>query len=172
VQLVSSHDGINWIREEGERPPILDLGAPGAWDDGQIYTATQPIRVGDELWLYYSGCNLEHGGDLRTIICSIGLAKAGYHRLASLQGSGVVITEPLDVAGRDLRLNYDGREGAVRVELLRDEQVIPGYEAENCIPLSENKLDQVVAWSGGTAVPEGSFQVKFYLDNSVLYAFR
>jgi hypothetical protein len=172
VQLASSHDGVNWIREEGERPPILKLGLPGAWDDGQIYTAIQPVRVEDELWLYYSGCNQEHGSNLQTIVCSIGLAKAGHHRLASLEGSGIVLTEPLTLAGPYLRLNYDGREGAIRVELLRDGAIIPGYEAESCDPLSKNKLYQAVTWSGETALPEGPFQIKFYLENSILYAFR
>lgn len=64
TQIVSSHDGITWIREEATRPPILGVGPPGSWDSGQVYTAIAPIRVGNELWLYYSGCNLEHGTSL------------------------------------------------------------------------------------------------------------
>jgi hypothetical protein len=172
VQLVSSHDGVNWIREEGDRPPILDLGPPGSWDDGQIYTATQPLRFGDKLWLYYSGCNLEHGGDLRTIRCSIGLAKADYHRLASLEGTGIVLSEPLTLDGPNLHLNYDGSQGSILVELLKDGETIPGYEAENCLPLSGDEMDQVVAWSGQSSLPEGALQIKFHLQNSALYAFR
>lgn len=51
IQLVSSHDARNWIRVEiPDRLPILDVGPYGAWDDGQVYSATAPIRVGDELW--------------------------------------------------------------------------------------------------------------------------
>ena len=49
VQLVSSHDGVNWIRESGNRPPILELGPPGSWDDGQIYTATQPSQGREQI---------------------------------------------------------------------------------------------------------------------------
>ena len=172
VQLVSSHDGINWIREEGDRPPILDLGPAGAWDDGQIYTATQPIQVGDELWLYYSGCDQEHGVNLRATVCSIGLARIHYHRLASLQGTGTMLTDPITLPGPELQLNYDGRQGSIQVELWRDEKKIPGYEAENCAPLSENRLDQTVSWSGQTSLPGGPFQIKFYLQDSALYAFR
>jgi len=37
VQLASSHDGSAWMREEGNRPPILDVGPAGAWDSGQVY---------------------------------------------------------------------------------------------------------------------------------------
>jgi hypothetical protein len=172
VQLVSSHDGVSWYREEGNRPPILDLGQAGAWDDGQIYTSTQPIQVGDELWLYYSGCNQEHGVNLRTTDCGIGLARVHYQRLASLQGTGVVLTKPLTLPGPELQLNYDGRQGSIQVELWRDEKKIPGYEAENCAILSENRLDQSVTWAGQTGLPSGPFQIRFYLQDSAIYAFR
>jgi len=172
VQLVSSHDGVNWIREGGERPPILELGSPGSWDDGQIYTATQPLRVENKLWLYYSGCNLEHGGDLRTITCSIGLAKADYHRLASLEGTGIVLTQLLELAGPDLHVNYEASQGSIMIELLRDGEVIPGYEAASCDPLLGDEIDRTVSWSGQTTLPEGPLQISFQLHNSALYAFR
>jgi hypothetical protein len=189
VQMVSSHDGVNWIREEGNRVPILDVGPPGAWDDGQVYTSNRPVKVGDELWLYYSGCNQEHGSSLAITVCSIGLAKAGYNRLASLTGTGTVLTEVLDPGGsqttssearmadepqsafKELHLNYDGSEGEVLVELLAEGLPISGYEAESCLPLTEDSYDQVVAWSGGTALPETPFQIRFYLQDSSISAF-
>jgi hypothetical protein len=171
IQLVSSHDGVTWIREEGLRLPILDVGAPGTWDDGQVYTAIQPIKVGEELWLYYSGCDLEHGASLLATTCSIGLATAPYNRLASLTGSGVVLTDYMFPPHSQLRLNYDGRQGSIRVELSRFGETIPGYEAENCLPLSGESLDQIVAWNKHTGLPDGPFQIKLYLENSALYAF-
>jgi len=171
IQLVSSHDGVSWTREEGNRPAILDVGPPGAWDDGQLYTATQLLRVEDELWLYYSGCNMEHGASLRDTVCSIGLAKAPYHRLASLSGSGTVLTEALDPSGPVLRLNYDGSEGGLQVELLRGGVVIPGYEAANCLPLTADRRDEFVSWQGQTGLPAGPFQIRFTLDNAALFAF-
>lgn len=173
IQLVSSHDGIHWIREEGNRPSILDVGPPGSWDGGQIYTAIQPIKVGDELWLYYSGCNLEHGEDphLVNTVCHIGLATAPYNRLGSLTGTGIILTDSLSPSGSQLHLNYNGSEGSISVELLRSGVTIPGYEAENCVLLSENNLDQIVTWSGQTYLPDGSIQIRFHLQNSSLYAF-
>jgi hypothetical protein len=171
IQLVSSHDGVSWTREEGNRPAILDVGPPGAWDDGQLYTATQPLRVEDELWLYYSGCNMEHGASLRDTVCSIGLAKAPYHRLASLSGSGTILTEPLDPSGPALRLNYDGSEGSLQVELVRGGVVIPGYEAANCLLLVADSQDAVVAWQRQAGLPAGPFQIRFYLQNAALFAF-
>lgn len=171
VQLVSSHDGLHWTREEGNRPAILDVGPSGAWDSGQVYTALKPVKVDNKLWLYYSGCNREHGSSLQDTTCSIGLSRIGFNRLASLTGSGVVITEPLTPNGSRLHLNYDGSKGAVRVELMVDGVTIPGYEAANCLPLTSDSQDQVVSWASGSTLPPGPFQIKFLLDASALYAF-
>jgi hypothetical protein len=142
-----------------------------AWDRGQIYTSIQPLHVGDELWLYYSGCNLQHGANLYESVCSIGLAKAVYNRLASLVGSGSIVTGNIETGGAALHLNYDARLGSMIVELLRDGEVIPGYEAANCVPLSGDSLDQEVAWAGQLGLPQTPFQIKFYLQNSALFAF-
>jgi len=171
VQLVSSHDGLHWIREEGNRPALLDVGPSGAWDSGQVYTAVKPVKVDNKLWLYYSGCNREHGSNVNDTRCSIGLARIAFNRLASLTGSGAVITEMLNPNGPRLHLNYDGSKGAVRVELMVDGVTIPGYEAANCLPLSSDSQDQVVSWTGGSTLPAGPFQIKFLLDDSALYAF-
>ena len=163
---------LTGFASSGNRPPILELGPPGSWDDGQIYTATQPLRVGNKLWLYYSGCNLEHGGDLRSVTCSIGLAKADYHRLASLEGTGIVLTEPLTLTDPVLHINYDSTQGSIQVELLKNGETIPGYDAVSCDPLTGDEFDRTVSWSGQTALPEGPLQVKFLLQNSAIYAFR
>jgi hypothetical protein len=80
IQLVSSHDGYRWIREEGSRTAILDHGSPGAW---------------------------------------------------------------------------------VRVQLSVNGSAIPGYEAENCLPMSNNSQDQVVQWVNGSTLPDTPFNSSF-----------
>lgn len=172
VQLATSHDGTGWQREEGNRPAILDTGPPGAWDSGQVYTSSKPVRMGDELWLYYSGCNREHGASLANTNCAIGLAKAGYHRLASLSGNGEILTKPFESNGETLRLNYDGSKGAVQVEVLQDGAPIPGYEAADCAPLTANSYDEPVTWNGNATLPQGTIQLRFILQDSALYAFK
>jgi hypothetical protein len=39
------------------------------------------------------------------------------------------------------------------------------------MPLTSVSQDQVVSWTGGSALLAGSFQIKFLLDDSALYAF-
>jgi hypothetical protein len=108
---------------------------------------------------------------LDVITCSIGLAKAPLHRLASLSGTGAALTEELDPQANSLHLNYDGSRGSLLVQLMRDDASIPGYEAESCTPLTGDSLDQMVSWSGGSNLPEGPFQVQFRLQEAALYAF-
>ena len=171
IQLVSSHDGIQWIREEGSRPPILDVGPAGAWDDGQIYTASQPIRVGDELWLYYSGCDHQHGSALDQIRCNIGLATLPYNRMASLSGSGEALTDERPGGNNTLHVNYDARGGTLCVELLSGGEPITGYSAADCTALTGNSLDAPVTWGSRFLLPDGPYQIRFILQNASLYAF-
>ncbi len=173
IQLVSSHDATNWIRQDvaSDREPILDVGPYGSWDDGQIYSASKPIKVGDELWLYYSGCDQQHGTRFEYVNCKIGLATQKYHRLASLDGSGIVLTEDIVPDGKSLHVNYNANLGEIQVEILQGGSVVPGYEAENCNPLSGDSLDQLVVWKDRENIPEGSLQLKFYVTNGSLYAF-
>ncbi|HOW18972.1 MAG TPA: hypothetical protein PLC79_08045, partial [Phycisphaerae bacterium] len=109
AEIVTSHDGIHWLREEGDRPPILPLGPSGAWDDGQLYTAIAPVREGDTLKLYYGACNEVHGTAIKKTTCSIGLAtlrKDGFASLDAGAAVGTLTTKRLIGAAGPLHVNY------------------------------------------------------------------
>lgn len=60
MQLALSRDGEVWWRA-GNRETILTLGSEGAFDEFMIVPAhTPPIRVGEELYIYYSACGFRH----------------------------------------------------------------------------------------------------------------
>ena len=60
IQLACSRDGESWWRA-GDRGTFLPLGERGAFDRFLLFPAhTPPIRVGDELYLYYSGMARRH----------------------------------------------------------------------------------------------------------------
>ena len=80
VQLASSRDGISWERVGG-RKPFIPNGPPGSVDAGEVYTARGPVQVGDELWFYYSTCELEHGMNGRTGSICPRQAEAGRFRI-------------------------------------------------------------------------------------------
>ena len=50
VQLVYSHDGVEWIRA-GERKVFLPYGPEGDWDSCMVFAAQPPFIVKDELWI-------------------------------------------------------------------------------------------------------------------------
>lgn len=178
TEIVTSHDGVHWEREEGDRPPMVPLGPNGAWDDGQLYTATQPILVGDTLRLYYGACNQPHGTGLNITTCSIGLAtlrKDGFASLDAGSTPGVLTTHILTHAAGNLRVNATASGGSVRAEVLdADRNVIPGYSADACLPLTGDGIDQPVAWSTKTQLPDepAGIRLRFILQNASLYSFR
>ncbi|MBN2495680.1 MAG: hypothetical protein JXR96_13890 [Deltaproteobacteria bacterium] len=175
VELVSSRDGVAWKREEGDRPPLVDLGPPGAWDDSQVYTARKPLLVGDELWLYYGGCDEEHGVNLEEKDCSIGLAKLrkdGFVSLDAGESPAQITTPTLSQTGGSLHVNYSATGGHLEVELLDgDGQVIPQYDRVACDPLTGDEVDRIVAWGGRTALPAGPLRLRFIMQNASLYSF-
>ncbi len=176
-EIVSSHDGINWIREEGDRPPMLPLGPNNAWDDGQLYTARAPILVGDQLYVYYGACNGVHGTATRQLSCAIGLAtlrRDGFASLDAASTPGTVTTHPLVSAGGMLHVNYSTSGGSLAVEVLDENQnVIPGYSAADCTPLTGDSTDQIVTWDAVSNLPPGygTLRLRFVLQNASLYSF-
>lgn len=106
-ELVSSHDGVNWIREEGNRPPILPLGTNGAWDSCMVFTARAPVVDGDTVKVWYGGFDQMHDYNYAITHGAIGLATLRKDGFASLD------------AGRDDRNGPDQ-------DLERSQRAAPG----------------------------------------------
>ncbi len=177
AELVSSRDAVNWKREEGDRPPILPLGAPGQWDDGQLYTAIAPVFNGNTLMVYYGACDNVHGYATKLLNCAIGLAtlrKDGFVSLDAGPSGGSVSTKSLVGASGPLHVNYKATAGQLAVEVLdSSDAVIPGYSESECIPLQGDSIDEVVTWQTHTQVPEdlGPIRLRFILQNASLYSY-
>ena len=118
VQLAASRDGRRWERV-GDRQPFIPLGPPGSVDRAMIFTAKEPVVVGDELWFYYGAYDGEHGVAARTgTICLAKLRQDGYVSLDADDSGGTVLTEPFICAGEQLTINVDARGGEVAVAVL------------------------------------------------------
>lgn len=177
AELVSSRDGVNWKREEGDRPPILPLGAPGQWDDGQLYTAIAPVFDGNTLMVYYGACDNVHGYATKQLNCAIGLAtlrKDGFVSLDAGTSGGSVSTKSLVGVSSPLHVNHQASGGWLKVEVLdANGQIIPGYGENDCIPLQSDSVDQVVTWQTHTELPAGvsPIRLRFIMQNASLYSF-
>lgn len=177
VELVTSHDGVNWQRQEGNRPPILPLGPAGSWDDGMVFTTQHPLVESDTIKLWYGGSSGTHASFIndRTSIGLATLRKDGFASLDAGTSSGTILTRRLLNAQGPLRLNYAASAGgSVRVEVT-DElgAAIPGYSLAHCTPLTGNSTSEAVAWGGQTQLPtEPAFtRLRFVLQKASLYSF-
>ncbi len=176
VELVSSRDGVHWLRQEAPRTPLLALGADGAWDDGMIFTPNHPLVEGDAIKLFYGGFDGTHGVD--TCGAAIGLAtlrKGGFVSLDAGETEGVIETRDLSGPYGTLALNFSARNGTVRVEVLDSAgAVLPGFAREACAPLSGDSVEQAVVWKDARTLPKdkGPLRLRFFLRNASLYGFR
>jgi len=127
VRLCVSRDGKRF-EHVGDRAPFLTLGPDGSFYSRMVWAIPSPIRMGDELWLYYWGSNMDHAGLIdagapdgkhltgitRAVMRLDGFvsADAGYE-------GGVLTTRLMRFKGNALELNVDtSAGGVVRVELL------------------------------------------------------
>ncbi len=177
IELVTSHDGVNWLRQEGDRPPILELGPAHSWDDGMLFTTNHPIVEGDTIRLYYGGCDGLHAGPISSWTAGVGLAtlrKDGFASLDAGPTPGTVTTKRLANAQGPLRVNANATGGSLIVEVLDEAgEVIPGYAADDCLALQTDALDTTIAWQSHTELPAGSaaIRLRFILQDASLYSF-
>jgi hypothetical protein len=179
VQLATSRDGIQWQRAGG-RNPFLRLGPPDAGDSKMIYAFTQPVQVGDELWIYYGGFRygisegvaLKRGAYFRARLRLDGFISAD----APYEG-GELVTVPLRFQGERLQLNADtSAGGAIRVQL-EDESGDPlaGYDMSQADEVNGNSVRHIVSWGGRPHVGELAGRVvrlRFLMNGCKLYSFQ
>ena len=84
VQLAVSRDGVEWSRA-GDRQSFIPTGPRGSLDQGMVACAKEPVRVGDELWLYGSGSD---GGPREQAQERAGLSEQAAPRRFRIPGRG------------------------------------------------------------------------------------
>jgi hypothetical protein len=174
-ELVTSRDGVNWLRQKGDRTPVLDVGPAGTWDRGMVFSATQPLVVDGKVWLYYGGVDGLHAAR-EPWHSGIGLAtmrKDGFVSLDAKDGVGVVTTKCLLGARGPLHVNAAATGGSLRVEVLTaDEKVVPGFGRDDCNAIAGDSADTVVTWKQRKELPSGTpIRLRFVLDKASIYSF-
>lgn len=175
VQLVHSRDGCSWARCE-DRTPVIPNG-PSAYDAGCILGVTnQPVFVGDEMWIYYTGITTTHGGYLPKKEC--GIARAtwrldGWVSLDAGPEGGTVETVAMRPSGNGLIVNTMAEDGALEVEVTDETGMpLPGYRFEDCEPIRGNDVRQAVRWQNRSTLPaERPIRLRFTLKNASIYSY-
>lgn len=166
VFLAYSPDGEQW-RRLSDTPLIpwdLNFGADG----GMVTTASAPVFEENEIRIYYSDSNFEHGvGEqdlpmhLDAPTWEIRCAQVPKERLVGAYSSqGELCLQPMDFAGRQLRLNLDCRQGTVRLDF----EVEGGSVASQMV----EREDDMDCWL--TPAFQGEAALRVTLENATLYA--
>lgn len=170
------------LTEDWQRPsrtPIIPLGASGAWDDGMIFTTAYPVKVGNEIWMYYGGFDEGHEDTPKT--SRIGLAKwrlDGFMSLNAGATEGTMTTKKLTFSGSRLRLNMNasGSGNYVQAELLdASGNVIPGFSKADSDAVNADNVDQIMTWNGSSdlsGLVGQTVQVKLYMKGAKVYAMQ
>jgi len=173
IQLVTSRDGRHWSRQF--RTPFLGNGGEGDWDWGILHMGQNPpLRVGDELRIYYGGGQSAHNVRLRDARrFGIGMATLRPEGFVSLEAGaeeGELVTRPLRSHGALLTLNANVQSGgAVRVFLLGAN----GAAIAESEPVTGDSLRASVRWKNGATIPrDKDYRLRFQMKNASLYAFR
>ena len=184
VRLAAGRDGQRFTRLGGRRP-FIPQGPPGSFGAGMIWVLPNPIVMGDQIWIYVAGINMEHngnidpaaGGQVRTGIGRAILRLDGFVSADAPYEGGEFVTVPLRHEGDTLELNLDTSGGGyAQVELLDEGgKPIPGYTRAEASLLCGNSVKMPVSW--GTRRSVGSLagklvRLRCYLRDSKLYAFQ
>ena len=184
VRLAVSRDGKDF-RRVGERKPFMAMGPAGRFDSRMVWAMPHPIRVGDELWIYYAGSNRDHHGNVAPAAGGKRLSGIGRAVLrldgfvsADADDRGAEITTPLlRFTGDRLELNAETNgDGSVEVELLgENHRPIPGYAKADAIAARGNSVRLPVAWRSGKEIgflAGKPIRVRFHMRDCRLYAFQ
>lgn len=195
IQLATSRDGLHW-RRAPKRTPIIPFGSRkmGDFDAGYIITSQGPIRVGDELWLYYSGASwpqytrglAKHPKDIQeaqkkiALRRGMGIIKWRLDRFVSVRADdqpGSLLSKPLLPGGGALIVNADASRGRLLVEILDNQgRVIPGFGKQDCSPITTDSLRHVVRFQDKSKVPRQPagkpIRLRFHLEKADLYSFQ
>ncbi len=181
-ELVANRPGSSdWFRVVPERP-FLDISPEGSFDHLIIYpTHNPPIRIGDSLFIYYTGGGANFEND-RGMPMAIGLAKLPVDRFAGLAHSrgidpGEFVTNPIKLSKPELELNVEMLDRArVRVAIGDEtDQPIAGFGYGDCIvEINPTKLYTQVRWKGKSLAELRGKLITLHVEirGAIVYSYR
>ena len=183
VQLAVSRDGRRFQRLGGRRP-FLRLGPEGSFASRWVWPLVQPVRMGDQLWIYYVGGNRDHAGRVapkaaehETAISRAILRLDGFVSVDADYGGASFTTPPLVFEGSRLELNVDTSAGGVALVEIQDAsgQPIPGHALGEADEINGNSVRFPVTWRANSDISQLAGQpvrLCFKLRDCHLYAFQ
>jgi len=183
VRLCAGRDGINFNRL-GNRRSFISQGFSGTFSSKLVWSLPNPIRMGNELWIYYVGDNRDHDGFVdpaaskhKSGIDRVILRLDGFVSADAAYTGGEIVTPLITFSGRKLELNIDPTGGgSVQVELLdENDRPITGYTRKESTRLFDNSVNLPVTWGDNDSVAALAgkpIKLRFLMRDCKLYAFQ
>jgi hypothetical protein len=181
--LSYSRDGRHWLRPQ-DRQPFIPLGDGDRWEsDYHVSSYTAPVRVGDELCIYYTSTRNPERDTTKPNTPwppqQVGLARLRYDGFASLNAGeepGRIVTRPLTFAGTSLFVNADVADGGwIKAAVLsRDSKPVGGCTLDDAVALMKGTAKGRIAWKSKDTLDspgEDHLRIVFQLKNARLYSF-
>ena len=176
IQLAVSRNARHW--ERPLRTPFVPCStAEGSWDYGNNAPSTMPpIRMGDELWFYYSGRSCDHMGRPEppgTGAIGLGTLRVdGFVSVDAGDKPGTLLTRPLEPEPGRIFVNADADGGRIAAEIVdQTGKPLPPFTFGNCQPADADSVRQSLTWKDAAALPKSPVRLRFRLTNADLYAF-
>ena len=168
TELAWSPDTVNWHRINPGTPFIPNSDVKGYYDYGMVWRCVSPLFLDrDEVWIYYGGFDLEHGGD----------GRRGYLCLATMKkdrwagsAAGTIKTRLIKCAGKALNICADVKGGgSIRAEVVG----VSGLSLSDSISVTADVTDGVVTFKARdlSALIGTQIKLRFELKNATLYSF-
>ena len=176
VQLAWSWDLVNWTRPP-QRNAFIARGRADQWDAGMIVTARAPVKVGDQLYFYYGGCQGVH--DEPRVRAAIGLAMLRLDGFCSMRAAGeegYLITRREPLLEPAVTINAKtSPTGTISAEIVdRHDQIIPGFGREDCISFQGDSVDHLLKWKSNRFQPKQireDYKFRFWLTDAELFSY-
>lgn len=172
TELAWSPDTVNWHRINPGTSFIPNSDVKGDHDYGMVWRCVPPLFLdSDEVWLYYGGFDLKHGGDGRKgYLCLATMKKDRWAGYVTGSAAGKIETTLVKCAGKALNICADVKDGgSIRAEVVG----VDGLSLGDSIPVTADVTDGVVTWSGNdlSALIGTQIKLRFELKNATLYSF-
>lgn len=156
VELTLSNDGVQWWRPP-HRPKFIDVGEPG-WQDGyMVFVHSEPIVVGDDMYIYWKGLDKPHDvGDSSGKAYRGKLRRDGLISLDANRQLGAMITRPFTLESESITINAATQGGALRAELVEPwnyeprGKTIEGFTMQDSDPFTGDAVSHTLSWKGKT----------------------
>jgi predicted GH43/DUF377 family glycosyl hydrolase len=146
--------------ESLSKQPVIKCGNNGNWDSGLISSST-PVEINNKLCMYYSARRTSHTASYKSkIVSAFGRAWLRKDGFVSYTG-GTLITKPINMSGKELKLNAKGKIVAKLYDI-DGKEIFSGIFTGDEISRTIIKIDSII---------NEQCYIKFDCSNGELFSF-